>query len=159
MRTHGFECELQLPRPREAIFPFFADARNLQAITPPWLDFEILTPGNIEMRAGALIDYRLRLRGIPLRWRTQITLWEPPGRFVDVQVRGPYRLWEHEHVFEPVPDGTVCRDRVRYAVLGGTLVQWLFVRRDIERIFAYRQAKLRQLFASTIEPEPRGTRT
>ena len=132
--------------PAEDVFAFFAEARNLEAVTPPWLGFRVLTPGAIAMREGALIDYRLRLHGLPLRWRTRIAVWDPPRRFVDVQVRGPYSLWEHTHSFEPVDDGVEIRDRVRYALpLGplGRLAHALFVRRDLERIFDFRAAALR----------------
>ena len=147
MTEHRFFDELWLPRPRAEVFPFFADARNLGVITPPWLSFEVLTPSPIGMRAGALIDYRLRFRGLPLRWRTEITVWEPPSRFVDRQLRGPYRLWHHAHTFEERDGGTLCRDEVRYAVLGGEWVNRLFVRRDVGRIFAFRRQKLLELFA------------
>ena len=138
--------EQWLPRPRAEVFPFFTDAANLQAITPPWLDFRILTPGPIAMRPGALIDYRLKLRGFPIRWRTQITVWEPPFRFVDRQLKGPYRQWVHEHSFEEKDGGTLCRDRVDYAVPGGALVNRIFVQRDVETIFAYRREQLERLF-------------
>lgn len=138
--------EQWLPRPRAEVFPFFADAANLQAITPPWLDFRILTPGPIAMRPGTLIDYRLKLRGFPIRWRTQITVWEPPFRFVDRQLKGPYRQWVHEHSFEEKDGGTLCRDRVDYAVPGGALVNRIFVQRDVETIFAYRREQLERLF-------------
>jgi ligand-binding SRPBCC domain-containing protein len=129
--------------PVERVFAFYAEARNLEAITPPWLGFRVLTPGAIAMRPGALIEYRLRLHGVPLRWRTRIAVWEPPRRFVDVQVRGPYALWEHTHDFTPVDGGVEIRDRVRYALpLGvvGRLAHTLLVRRDLERIFAFRAA-------------------
>lgn len=149
MKTFDFETSLWLPRPREEIFPFFADANNLQAITPAWLDFHVLTP-RVEIRAGALIDYRLRVHGVPLNWRTHIQVWEPPFRFVDEQVRGPYRLWHHEHTFEPADNGTLCRDKVRYAMWGGRLINWLLVRRDVERIFAHRQQCLQKRFASPV---------
>jgi ligand-binding SRPBCC domain-containing protein len=147
MTTHLFETELWLPVPREKVFPFFADARNLETITPPWLNFKILTPGEIPMRAGALIDYRLRIHGFPVRWRTEITGWNPPFSFVDEQRRGPYRLWRHTHTFEEKDGGTLCRDRVEYGVPGGALVNRLFVRRDVEKIFAYRAAALTKFFA------------
>jgi ligand-binding SRPBCC domain-containing protein len=94
-----------------------------------------------------LIDYRLRVRGFPLRWHTRINVWQPPHRFVDEQIRGPYRLWVHEHTFAAHDSGTLARDHVCYAVPGGALVNMLFVRRDIERIFAHRQSKLRSLFS------------
>jgi len=144
-----FTTELVLARPCEEIFPFFADAQNLERITPPFLRFEVLTPGEIEMRPGALIDYRLKVRGIPLRWRTEITVWEPPHRFVDVQRKGPYRLWHHEHTFRDTGDGrTLCRDIVHYAHAGGPIVDRLLVRPDIERIFRYRGEQLAAVFGS-----------
>ena len=144
MTVHTYQAELWLPRPRPEVFAFFADARNLEAITPPWLKFEVLTPAPIAMRAGTLIDYRLRLHGFPIRWRTEITLWEPPVRFADTQLRGPYRLWEHTHTFVEKDGGTLCRDEVRYAVPGGALIERLFVRRDVEKIFAFRQETMRR---------------
>jgi ligand-binding SRPBCC domain-containing protein len=129
--------------PPARAFDFYGDALNLEPLTPPWLHFEVTTPMPIEMGAGTLLDYRLRLHGVPIRWRTRIDVWEPPHRFVDSQVRGPYALWEHTHTFEPAGDGgTLIRDRVRYAIpygpLGG-LADALFVRRDLARIFDYRQ--------------------
>ncbi len=142
MKIFIFESELQLARPVSEVFPFFADARNLQALTPDWLNFEVLTPGPVELRVGALIDYRLRVHGLPLRWRTHIKVWEPPHRFVDEQLRGPYRQWVHEHTFTERNGGTLARDVVHYAVPGGALVNRLFVRRDVERIFAFRREQL-----------------
>ena len=146
MQIFTFQAELWLPRPRDEVFAFFADAGNLQAITPPWVHFEILTPAPIPMRAGALIDYRIRVHGLPLRWRTEITEWAPPHRFVDVQRRGPYAFWEHTHTFEERDGGTLCRDLVRYRPRGGALVHRLFVRRDVERIFEYRRQCLLERF-------------
>ena len=141
------ETELWLPHRRDEVFHFFADAFNLETLTPPWLKFEVLTPRPIVMHVGLQIDYRLRLRGLPLRWRSEITAWEPPGRFVDEQRRGPYRAWIHEHTFEERDGGTLARDRVQYAVIGGQLVNHLFVRRDVEKIFHFRREKLQELFA------------
>lgn len=146
MRIREFTTELWLPAPPESVFPFFADAANLESITPPWVHFRTLTPLPIEMREGTLIDYRLRLRGLPLRWRTLISAWEPPHRFVDEQLRGPYRLWIHEHTFEPRDGGTLACDRVRYAVPFDCLVHRLLVRPDLERIFQYRTEALRRHF-------------
>ncbi len=134
--------ETVLPESREAVFAFFSDAANLEAITPPWVHFRIVTPLPIEMEQGALIDYRLKLHAIPIRWRTEISLWEPHCRFVDRQVHGPYRLWEHLHEFEESPQGTIMRDTVRYAVWGGALVERLFVRPDLRKIFAYRSEQI-----------------
>ncbi len=142
MKPRLFQSELWLPRPLPEVFAFFADARNLQTITPAWLDFAMLTPGPIAMRPGALIDYRLRIHGFGVRWQTEITAWEPPHRFVDEQRRGPYKLWVHEHRFEAQANGTLVRDSVRYAVPGGWLVDRLFVRRDVARIFRFREQRL-----------------
>lgn len=148
MRVREFQCELWLPLPPEELFPFFADAGNLDAITPQWLNFGIVTPRPIEMREGALIDYKLRVRGMPLRWRTLIREWNPPHSFVDEQIRGPYRQWIHRHTFEPQNGGTLARDIVHYAVPFDFIAHPLFVRRDIERIFAYRQEALRKRFGA-----------
>jgi ligand-binding SRPBCC domain-containing protein len=139
------ESELFLPRPRVEVFPFFADAFNLERITPAWLRFRILTPPPIEMRPGLRIDYALRLHGLPLRWQSEITAWEPPDRFVDEQRRGPYRLWRHEHTFEELDGGTLVRDRVRYEVPGGGLVDRVLVRRDLDRIFSFRREAIARL--------------
>jgi len=146
MKVHLFEARLWLPVPRAAVFPFFADARNLERLTPTWLHFQILTPGEIPMRVGALIDYRLRVRGVPVRWRTEITGWNPPSGFTDEQRRGPYRLWRHTHTFEEQNGGTLCGDRVEYAVPGGALVNWLLVRREVRTIFNYRAGALKKHF-------------
>jgi ligand-binding SRPBCC domain-containing protein len=142
LSVHILRREQRLPGTPEQVFPFFADAQNLEAITPPWLGFSVTTPGPIEMRPGALIEYRLKLHGVPLRWRTTIAVWDPPRRFVDVQLAGPYRLWHHTHDFEPDGDGgTTMRDTVRYAIpLGplGTLAERVLVRRDLAAIFDFR---------------------
>jgi ligand-binding SRPBCC domain-containing protein len=143
VRVHVLERRQRLPIAVERAFAFYADARNLEAITPPWLGFRV-DAAPPELRAGALIDYRLRLHGVPLRWRTRIAVWEPPHRFVDVQLRGPYELWEHTHTFAAAGPGAVeIGDRVRYRIpLGalGELAHRLFVRRDLQRIFDYRRA-------------------
>ena len=149
MKVHVLEREVTLPRPRPEVFSFFADAANLDRVTPPWLRFRIVTPMPVEMAPGATIDYRLRLRGMPIRWRTEITLWEPPHRFVDTQTRGPYRRWVHEHRFESVAAGTRMIDRVEYALpwgFLGRLAHALFVRRDVARVFAWREMVFRRLF-------------
>jgi ligand-binding SRPBCC domain-containing protein len=138
--------EQVLPHAPEEVFPFFADAHNLNRITPPWLRFRIVTPGEITMAPGTIIEYRLRLRGVPIRWRTRITEWQPPHRFVDEQVSGPYRRWRHEHSFEPDPHGTRARDRVEYDVAGGRIVDRLVVRDDLRRIFDYRAEQLEAIF-------------
>ena len=147
MRVREFQTELWLPLPPEKLFLFFGDAFNLETITPPWLNFKVLTPAPIAMHTGTLIDYQLRIHGMPVRWRTRIKEWQPPYRFVDEQLRGPYRQWFHTHTFEPRDGGTLCRDEVQYAVPFDFLVHHLFVRRDIEQIFAFRKETLRNKFA------------
>ncbi len=155
MKTFRFTTQQTIEKPIAEVFAFFSDAHNLAAITPPWLRFEVLTPAPITMQVGTLIDYQLKLRGIPLRWQSEITAWEPPranvskpgghAYFVDEQRRGPYRRWRHTHTFAETPGGTVVGDEVAYAVWGNSIVNALFVRRDIEKIFAYRAEKLAQL--------------
>ena len=148
-RRNGFfaiRTFLALPHPRETVFAFFADARNLERITPPWLRFKIVSPLPIFMRKGALIDYRLRLHGIPLRWRSEITVWDPPRRFVDEQRHGPYRAWIHEHTFAESGNSCEVHDHVEYSVIGGWLANSLLVKRDVRRIFSYRAQTLKRIF-------------
>ncbi len=151
MHIHTLDRSQTFPEKPDRIFTFFAEAGNLETITPPWLHFRILTPQPIVMEPGRLIDYRLKLRGIPLRWQSEITVWEPRHRFVDEQRRGPYRSWVHEHLFAEENGCTVVRDRVRYAVTGGRLVHRLFVARQLERIFDYRRRKLTEIFPTVGE--------
>ena len=146
MRTHVYETEIFVDSPIAAVFAFFSDAHNLQRLTPPSLQFEILTPGPIQMAARTVIDYRLRLHGILFRWQSEIALWDPPNCFVDVQRRGPYRLWIHQHTFSAQNDGTKIEDQVTYSVHGGLLAQRLFVARELRRIFDYQHRKLREIF-------------
>ena len=150
MRVREFQSEVWLPLPPDQLFPFFADAGNLDAITPPWLHFHIVTPRPVEMRPGALIDYKLRVRGLPLRWRTLIKEWQPPHRFVDEQMRGPYRQWIHTHTFEPRDGGTLARDHVHYAVPFDFIAHRWLVRPDVEKIFAFRQEALRARFGRAV---------
>jgi ligand-binding SRPBCC domain-containing protein len=143
------ETEIWLSRSSEEVFAFFSDALNLEVLTPPWLHFRVLTPGPIVMRKGAQIDYRIRWRCLPLKWRTEISEWEPPHRFVDRQVRGPYRQWVHEHTFERHVGGTLMRDRVEYLAplrLIEPVVHRLIVAPDVRRIFDYRTQKMQELF-------------
>jgi ligand-binding SRPBCC domain-containing protein len=131
------------------VFPFFADAQNLEQLTPPWLSFKVLTPTPIAMHVGALIDYRIKLRGLPLRWRTRIARWEPPHAFADEQLRGPYTLWHHTHTFTPCDGGTVLGDEVVMRPKGGPLAGLImnaFVRRDVERIFRFRSEIMAKRF-------------
>ena len=138
---------LWLPQSPDELFPFFADAFNLEQITPPFLQFRVLTDPPIAMHPGTLIDYQLRLHRIPMRWTTRIAEWDPPHRFVDEQLAGPYRKWHHEHTFEPAGSGTLMRDRVEYAPPGGRLVNFLMVERSVRRIFTYRCRRLEAIFA------------
>jgi ligand-binding SRPBCC domain-containing protein len=145
MKIHTFTANLTLPLPIERVFDFFADAQNLERITPPFLKFHIVSPTPITMGRGVRIRYRLRLHGLPIGWESEITAWEPPHRFVDLQRRGPYRFWRHEHRFRQTENGTEISDRVDYAVFGGSIINSLFVEPDIRKIFAYRTARLERL--------------
>jgi len=151
MNVHTLQREQLLPGSPADVFAFFADAHNLEVITPPLLRFRVLSVEPIEMRAGTLIDYRLRVRGVPVRWTTRIAVWDPPRRFVDEQLRGPYALWHHTHTFEDDGNGaTLMRDVVRYAVgfgAFGVLASNLVVRRDLVAIFDYRAQRIVALLA------------
>ncbi len=146
MKIREYKSEIWLPLAPEALFPFFADAANLEKITPPWLNFKILNPGRIEMQEGALIEYKLRIHGVAVRWRTRISLWQPPRCFVDEQLRGPYRKWVHRHTFEACDGGTRVRDRVEYSIPFDFALHRWFVRPDIEKIFRYRSEQLHRRF-------------
>ncbi len=158
--TYRLESRLWLERPIADVWPFFADASNLELITPDFLRFEIVSPQPIEMKVGALIDYRLRLHGMPLGWRTEIAEWDPPHRFADTQVRGPYRYWYHRHLFLESEGGTECIDIVDYRLPFGALGRLghaLFVRRDVERIFQSRSAYLIGRFGGRVLAAESGT--
>jgi ligand-binding SRPBCC domain-containing protein len=149
VKVHVLERSQRLPGSPEEVFGFFADAHNLEAITPPFLGFEVVTPKPIDMHEGTLIEYRLKLHGLRLRWRTRIDAWEPGERFVDRQLKGPYRLWHHTHTFEPDGEDTLMRDVVRYALpLGplGEVARGALVRRDLDRIFDFRHAEIARRF-------------
>ena len=131
-------------------FAFFTDAHNLEAITPPWLRFRILTPHPIPMNEGTLIDYRLSLHHVPFRWHTRIDAWHPGVRFVDRQLSGPFDLWEHTHTFEGAPEGTIIRDHVAYRMpfgMLGEVAHRALIRRDLGRIFDYRRDAIDRLLA------------
>ena len=151
--TYDLERTQLIRRPLDDVFAFFSDAGNLEAITPAFLSFRILTPRPIAMQPGTLIDYQIRLLGIPLNWRTQIETWEPPLHFSDVQLQGPYQLWQHTHEFLAVPEGTLMTDRVRYQMpLGplGRVVHAVWTKQMLEAIFDYRFQKIEELLGEKI---------
>jgi ligand-binding SRPBCC domain-containing protein len=153
-KTYRLERTQLIARPLTEVFAFFADAANLERLTPDFLHFQIETPLPIEMRPGAQIDYRLSLLGIPVRWRTRISTWEPPLCFSDDQERGPYAFWHHVHEFESVGAQTRMRDRVDYRLpVGplGALVHAIWVRHMLERIFDHRRRVIEALFGSVPE--------
>lgn len=137
-RGYRLTAALSVAESRDEVFKYFADAFHLESLTPPWLRFSVKTPPPIEMETGTLIEYQIRLYGIPLRWQSKIILWEPPAKFVDEQVKGPYRFWRHQHLFLQTERGTLIRDVVDYDVPLGWLVHPLLVRRNLEKIFQYR---------------------
>ena len=148
MQTYCLEREQWLPKPIEEVFTFFSRPENLQVITPPWLDFRMVEAPQ-DLMKGSLIRYRLRWRWMPIRWTTEITEWNPPCRFEDREISGPYALWNHEHDFTAEKGGTTMHDRVTYALpfgFVGRLAHPLFVGRDLERIFDFRAATMRRLF-------------
>lgn len=139
----------EVNRPIDEVFEFFAKAENLNAITPPELNFKIITPLPIEMKKGTLIDYKIRLSGIPFGWKTEISQWEPPFRFVDTQIKGPYRVWIHEHEFESQGSKTIVKDIVSYLPPGWLLepvIHRLAVKKKLEYIFDYRMEKIKSIF-------------
>lgn len=159
MKTFWLRSELWLPQSRDEIFQFFANPHNLDTLTPAWLQFKILSPADTAMGKGTLLDYRLRLHGVPIRWQSEISVWEPPSRFVDRQIKGPYSLWVHEHTFATRDGGTLVGDNVEYAVPGGSIVQRFLVAPDIARIFAYRHNVLEVLFNTAKITPSQGTGT
>ena len=149
METYRFATEMKISASLEEVFRFFSRAENLERITPPWLRFKILSPLPIKMKAGTIIDYRLSLYKLPVHWQTEISLWDPPNRFIDRQRQGPYKNWIHEHTFIAVDDGCLIRDLVQYELHGAflsPLINRLFVRKDIQRIFAHRTKIIESIF-------------
>ena len=156
--SYTIEREQLVRAPLQEVFAFFSRARNLEALTPPWLRFSVLDPEPEQMRTGTLIAYRLRVHRVPLRWVSRIEEWQPQRRFVDLQLRGPYRFWRHTHEFTAVAEGTMISDSVRYELpLGplGSLAHALIVRRDLERVFDYRRLAAERIFAGGALPRSR----
>jgi ligand-binding SRPBCC domain-containing protein len=150
-RRYRFEQTQIVPRPRAEVFAFFSEAANLERLTPSFLGFEILTPGIIEMKPGTIIDYKLRLYGMSVKWKTRIEVFEPESRFVDLQLKGPYRYWHHLHEFEEVEQGTRMRDLVHYELpFGplGVLARSLFVQQSLTKIFGFRRQVIDEIFGS-----------
>src|SRR6476660_3536190 len=148
-KTYTLSFEQQVARPRPEVFDFFSRAENLEVLTPPWLNFKILDVKPQPVQQGTLINYSLRVHGIPLRWTSEIVEWEPPHRFVDLQLRGPYKLWRHEHRFEARDGGTLIADTINLALPLGVLGRFAYkikVRSDVQEIFAFREKKIRALF-------------
>jgi ligand-binding SRPBCC domain-containing protein len=144
-----FRAEQFVPRPLDEVFAFFSKAENLQKLTPAWLDFRILSVDPVPVQKGTLIKYALRWGIFPIRWTTEITEWQPPCHFVDLQLKGPYKLWHHEHRFAAEGNGTRITDEVQYLLpfgVLGSIAHTLKVKSDVRRIFAYRTEVVRQLF-------------
>ena len=149
-KTYTIASEQMVGRPLDEVFAFFARAQNLEILTPPWLNFRILAVAPEPIRKGTVIDYSLRIHGIPLRWTSEIVEWEPPNRFVDLQLRGPYKLWRHEHRFARRDGETLISDTVELALPLGLLGQIAYrikVRSDVQQIFAFRENAIKALFA------------
>lgn len=150
MAEHTLRTALTLNLPREQVFAFFADAANLERITPPQLNFHILTPQPIEIAKGTLIDYQLKLRGFPIKWRTEISEWNPPFSFVDQQLSGPYKQWIHRHTFTEIDaETTLIEDEVRYRLPVEPLgdIAHFIVRSELDKIFGFRQKTVAELLA------------
>jgi ligand-binding SRPBCC domain-containing protein len=155
VRFHTLRREQWIPRPVDEVFAFFADAYNLETITPPWVGFKILSVRSAAgvkdapVEQGTEIRYQIKLHGLPMRWLTEIRKWDPPHRFVDVERSGPYRMWHHTHTFEDHGDRTRMTDVVRYTLPFGVLgrvVHAVKVRGDVRKIFDYREKRVVELF-------------
>ena len=155
MAVRVLQTSIRIERPIDEVFEFFSRAENLGVITPPELGFEIRTPLPVDMREGTLIDYSIRLHGIPMRWRSLISAWNPPHEFVDEQVRGPYAQWIHSHRFRADgPDATIIMDEVHYRLPFGPLGSLVhpLVRRQLDRIFAFREVEVRRRLGAASGP-------
>ena len=150
MAEHILQRKQIIERPRKEIFEFFADAGNLEKITPPELNFKIISPQPIDIKKGAFIDYKLKLRGIPITWKTEITQWKPPHDFVDTALKSPYKQWIHLHTFETGANGeTIMEDLVRYRLPFepfGDLAHW-YVKKELKYIFDYRFKVIEEVFS------------
>ncbi len=158
-RLRKLHREMWVPLPLDTVFGFFSNPANLELVTPPWVGFRILSKLPVEMKPGALLDYAIRVHGIPLKWRSEITVWEPPFRFADLQLKGPYAVWHHEHRFEARHGGTLVVDDVEYAIPfswmpGAQLVERFLVTPDVEKIFAHRRGALLRHFGLPDAPSP-----
>lgn len=153
MAEHILTRRLTLDLPRQEVFDFFADAGNLERITPPELNFHIITPQPIDIKQGVLIDYKLSMRGLPLNWRTEISVWNPPFEFVDQQLTGPYKQWIHRHTFTEIePAKTLIEDEVRYRLPFEPLgdAAHFFVKRELAYIFDYRQTAVAEILSGAV---------
>ena len=149
MKTFEINMKQYINKPLDIVFEFFSKPENLEMITPESLSFNILTPTPIKMGKGSLVDYTIRLFGIPIHWRTLISDYEPPFRFVDQQIKGPYTFWHHTHTFQQVDGGVEILDKVKYSLpMGwlGTLVHSIWVRKDLEKIFEHRKTVIQNYF-------------
>jgi ligand-binding SRPBCC domain-containing protein len=150
MKIYTLRKEQRVPLPLDKVFAFFEKPENLATITPPWLGFRTLTPSPIVMKRGAEFEYRIRVMGVRMRWRSLISDYQPPVRFVDEQVKGPYAYWHHTHTFSEAGNGTLVGDEVRYALpfgVIGRMARTLFVARQLEDIFAYRSRVIKEMFS------------
>ena len=149
LKIYELRRQVTIPAPVGDVFSFFSAAENLNLITPPWLYFKILTPLPVIMKKNALIDYSIKFLGFRMTWRTEIKVWQPPDRYVDRQIKGPYRVWEHTHLFEEKGGDTQMEDVIRYAVPGfvlSPLIHFLFVRPQLDKIFTFREKSILEYF-------------
>ena len=145
-QTFVLERQTVIDQPIDVVFSFFSDASNLEVLTPPWLNFNILTVLPIKMKTGTQINYKLKLHGIPVKWQSDIKKWDPPNKFVDEQTKGPYTKWVHTQEFTETAHGILINDRLEYQVPGGFISNFLYVRNQLNQIFDYRQNKMQEFF-------------